>query len=278
EGVTYRGTVEQPGVGPVNVEITTNAAGDRSGTLTRPDGGRASFAEVGGVPLVNGDTAWWNPEPSGAGKAQRLSGFWVRVPAAETSWLGPAGLLPPGALADDLTGAGGPPPEYAEPGGQPVDGVDGRAIEWPGHRVVLSDERTPRLLAVVPPGSADPAGLRVTRPAPDVVGAVATGPGTLASARRYDELLYAPTDVRSALAPGQDCSTPTCTVAFTLVNGGIVEARGIATVVENGTPIGRRPFTLAPGARAALNVTEPNIAYTSGKDQRVRIDILVTGG
>lgn len=276
EGVTYRGTVEQPGVGPVDVEITTNAAGDRSGVLTRPEGGRAQYAVVGGVPLVNGDTSWWNPEAQGAGKAMRLAGFWVKVPAAETSWLDRVALPAPPALSDDLTAAGSPTPEYLEPGEQAVDGVEGRAIEWPGHRVVLSDERTPRLLAVVPPGSADPAGLRVTRAVPEALTAVGSGPDTLTTARGYEALLYAPTQVSSSFGPLPTCTTPTCSVTFTLRNTAVVEARGVATLLRDTTVVGRRPFTLAAGASGPVTITEPNPAYAQNRDFTATLRVRVT--
>lgn len=279
EGVTYRGAVAQPGVGPVTVEVTTNAAGDRSGVLTRPDGGRAEYAEVRGVPLVNGDASWWSAEPLGRAKALRLAGYWVRVPPAQTSWLGALGLLSPPALADDLAGAGAPPPAYSESGEQAVDGADGRAIEWPGHRVLLSDERTPRLLTIVPAGSPDPAGLRVTRASPEALTTVADGPGTLSSARGYDALLYAPTDV-VAMLPGvlPDCATPTCSVTFTLRNGGIAEARGVATLTRDSTVVGRRPFRLAAGASAPFTITEPNPAYALHRDLTARLRVTVAPG
>ncbi|MBN9737708.1 MULTISPECIES: hypothetical protein [unclassified Pseudonocardia] len=279
DGVTYRARLTQPGTGPVDVELTSDGSGDVYGTLTRPGGGRAEYARVSGTEVLKGASDWWRPEKDGAVKASRLSGYWVTPPAAVTAWLAPA--VPPSVtgLAGDLTGAGGAPPAYAEPGEREIDGAPGRVVSWPGREIVLSGGPEPRLLSVVPAGSPDPTGIRAARPAPGAVGAVGRGPDRVSDARSYDSLLYAPGAVDPVTRQLPDCFTPQCPTPFELVNSGGFEARGTAVLVVDGTESGRVPFRLAAGARRGFELSFVNRAIQQGRDRvdvsyRIRIDPL----
>lgn len=279
EGVTHRARLTQPGAGPVDVELTSDGAGDVYGTLTRPGGGRAEYARVGGTVLLKGTSTWWQAEQDGGVKASRLSGYWVKPPASVTSWLAPA--VPPTVtgLYGNLTGTGGVPPPYAEPGEREVDGESGRVVTWPGHEIVLSDGPDPRLLSVVPPGSADPAGVRVARPGPGAVAEVGRGADRVADAASYESLLYAPDAVQVLPVDGPECDTPRCPTPFTLVNRGDVEARGHAVLYVDGAEANRTSFRLAPGARQAFDLPRANLAYQRNQERveftsRIRIQAL----
>ena len=264
EGVTHRAVLPQPGAGPVTIELSTDRSGDIYGVLTRGNGGRAEFVKAGDTELINGNRGWWEAEPDGQAKAARLAGIWLRPPAgspaAPTSWLAPALPSPAGVLADGLVGTGGPPPAYAEPGDQIVDGVDGRVVEWPGHRAIVASGREPRLLAVVPAGFADPTGVRVVPAAPEVLQQVRTGKGRSSEAKNYDSVLYAPSAVQYRLGSQSSCDTPTCPVAYDLTNPGSYEARGFAVLLGDGKEITRTSFELGAGASRRVDLTMPNPA------------------
>ncbi|WP_132429514.1 hypothetical protein [Pseudonocardia endophytica] len=275
-GATYRGPLRGPNGRTVTVDVTVGPNGDKTGTFTRDGGGRADFAETGGVQLLRGNASWWSGQAQGSDKGRRLGGIWLRNPAPETTWLRAVPLLAPGALADDLTGPAGAPQEYSDAGDQAVDGQDGRVVTAAEHRVVLSDDHEARLLAIVPPASADPAGLRVSAAAPDQVAAVGSAGAPLSEAEDYSSALYYPDDVEVDILPAPPCSTPTCTVTVKLTNSAGLEARGVVTITKNGTVLNRIPFTLGPRAEGTYTATSPNAGMAAGRDVTARYEATVT--
>jgi hypothetical protein len=273
-GTTYRGPVRGPDGRTVTVAVTVGVNGDKAGTFTSAGGGRAEFAETGGTQLLRGNAAWW----ASSEKGRRLAGIWLRDPTPETTWLAPLPLLAPGALADDLSGAAtGSTPDYADAGDQRVGDRDGRVVAAPERRVVLSDDREADLLAIVPPESAGPAGLRVAPAAPAELSAVGSAGSRLAGARGYESVLYFPDGVRVEIIPAASCTTPTCTVSVRLTNTSGLEGRGIVTIRKNGTTLSRTPFRLAGRAGQTVSASSPNSGLAAGRNVTVDYEARITG-
>ena len=276
-GATYRGPIRGPGGEPVTADVTVGPNGDKTGTFTRQGGGRLEIAQSGDTQVVKGNAAWWSGLPQGADKGRRLAGVWLRNAAPETTWLTKVPLLAPGALADTLAGPpGGTPPEYTDAGDQPVDDTDGRVVTVPDRRVVLTDGHDARLLALVPPESTDPAGLRVSEATPDTITALGSARSTTAGAQDYTATLYTPDDVRVEVLPSPPCTTPTCSVAVRLTNAAGIEARGVVTIKKNGVVLNRYPFTLAAAGTQTFTSASPNAGIAAGRDLTVNYEAEVT--
>jgi hypothetical protein len=260
DSISYRGRLDQFSSGDIEIDLTVNRAGDIAGTLARPEGGRAEYAQIDGVEMLKADAAWFADEIDPEDRAGRLADRWVK---------NPNGLLlsvatqvkSPEALASDLRG---PLPDVSLDGWSPfkegdpeiVDGAPARRITGIGPEMLVSDGGDPRLLGVRP--TLAPTGATMMQVAPGTPGAVAAIEAARTardSAVDYSQRLFAkPVVTVEWTAPPPATCPRVCSVSVRVTNTEAFAASGSVTAEANGRYGGFGSFDLGPGASTTLTL------------------------
>ncbi len=293
--------VLSPGGGtaePVDVHATVTADGFATGTLTRPDGGRAELAAAPGATLLRGDRRWWHDRPPAL--VVQLTHRWISgARGGAVDRIGDGGLTP-AAVSDALTALRDPTGRTVADA--EVGGVPGTSFTRDGLRLVVDRDGRPVAVDLPVPGAdlgdaplgpdARPAprstlSLAVSRPEPGdattarrAVGDVLAGLGASRPDHlpSLDEILQR--EARAAAAPPvavevaaeRGCRPARCRVRVTLANTRPTPTSGLFVLEVAGRVVESGMMTLAPLRETALTVELPEQVLSAVDGPRIPVE------
>jgi hypothetical protein len=281
--------------GPVTVRATITADGAATGTVERPDGGRAEFAVGRGATLLRGDARWWRTAPPAL--VMQLAHRWITQPREEAVDLIAAGELGPVAVADALAALR--VPDGRTEAETVADGVRGTAFTRAGVRLVIAGDGRP-LAVDLPPstgGATSPGTAIAFRPphrtAPPAAGVsivvAAPGPAEEAAARRavtdvlaqlgaespadlparddLEQPAWMESPVAVDVAPEPGCRRSGCSVRVDLANSSSLPRTGLFVLMVADVTVRADTLTLRPRTTTTLTIELPPSALAAAHER-----------
>jgi hypothetical protein len=260
DGVTYRGTISDPGGRPLVVDLTVTADGAR-GTLSS-DGGRARAEIVrdrSGV-LLRGNAEWWRRNHPA--RAEQLADTWIADPSTEVMSVDPLLRLNPDALSLEVHPPGGPP--WTEAGQQVVEGRQATVISDGSRRVIVSADEPHRLLAVdIRRGMQATQPIQIAWVSPQQAAEVGAAGVRIRreSPKSLTLLLLERPRADIQVRPEELCLRPECGVTVSVTNTGGVIIAGRIEITADGKIAATYRVDLKPGTDATYTATIVNPFY-----------------